>query len=119
MALMTLQQITAAGLTPLVYAPANIQDTIEGGGSDRVFLHVKDGGGAPITVTIAALRVTAEVPGVGPVTVPDIVVVVGNGDEALIGPINSAYADADGTITVDYSDVTSVTSAAFKLAKGQ
>lgn len=118
MALMTLQQILAAGLTP-AYAAANIQDTIEGAGSDRVFLHVFNGGAGSITVTIAATRAAAQVAGVGMVPIPDIAVAIAAGDEAMIGPFNNAYVDADGTITVDYSDVTSVTAAAIKLAKGQ
>lgn len=111
-----LQAITASGLTP-AYAAAGSQDTIEGKGSDRVFLHVKNGGGSPINVTVAAVRTTAAVPGVGDVTVPDIVVAVAAGDEEMIGPFNSAYTDADGTITVDYSDNTSVTVAAINLGK--
>lgn len=118
MAQMTVQLIDSDGLAP-AYAAVSAQDTIEGGGSDRIFLHVKNDDASPVTVTIAAVRASADVPGVGTVDVPDIAVAVPAADEAMIGPFNNAYADADGTITVDYSGTTSVTAAAIKLAKGK
>ncbi len=118
MALMAVQLIDVAGLAPALSA-VSAQDTFEAGGSDRVFLHVANGGAGSITVTIAAVRAIAEVPGVGELAVPDIAVAVAAGAEKMIGPFNSAYADADGTVTVDYSGTTSVTAAAIKLAKGK
>lgn len=116
MALMSLQEITAAGLSPVLSA-ASIQDIIETAGNDRVFLHVANGGGAGITVTVSALRPDVDVEGVGNLAVPDVSVAIAAAGEAFIGPFEKAYRDGAGLLTIDYSDVTSVTSAAFKLAR--
>lgn len=114
MALMTVQQITPAGVVPS-YAAANLQDTINVAGSERVFLHVKNGGGVAVNVTIAAVKTTARVAGAGTLAVPDIEVAIAAGAEKMIGPFDDYYRAAN-VVTVDYDGVASVTAAAIKLA---
>lgn len=116
MTAMTLQKITGAGLLAS-YAAVADGDTIPAGGSDRVFLHVKNGDTGSINVTVAATRATATVPGVGTLTVPDIVVAVPAGEDRMIGPFPPAYTAADGTVTVNYDSVISITAAALDLGK--
>lgn len=75
---------------------------------DNLILYVANGGGSPITVTI-------QTPGtVDSLAVADRTVTVPNGSNRFIGPFPKAhYRQSDGTVYVDFSDVTSVTAAAF------
>ena len=114
MAALTVQEIVSGGLEP-AYTAANSQDTIKADSSQRHFLHVKNGGGGSINVTINAQRTSARVPGVGVVTISDEVVAVGAGEERMIGPFTEAFMDASGNVVIDYSGTTSVTAAALKL----
>jgi hypothetical protein len=86
------------------------------GGGDKVvpdgrtMLHVKNGGGSSITVTVV-------VPGstYGQAN-PDVAVTVPNGGERMIGPFPIEIADpADGLVAITYSAVTSVTVAAVRV----
>lgn len=110
------QSIAPAGIVP-AYAAVASTDTIASVTQDeRLFLHVKNGGGGSITVSIAPVAPTSvRVSGVGVVAVPSISVAVAAGAEKMIGPIPSAYIDGTGTVTVGYSGTTSVTAAAFRL----
>lgn len=77
----------------------------------RAFLHVKNGGGSPINVTVT-------VPGSTFLQFnPDIVVAVPNGGERLIGPLLNDLADAStfGVVLFAYSAVTSVTVAVIRV----
>lgn len=114
MAAVTVQTITDDGVVPS-YAAVNSSDTIKVSDEERHFLHVKNGGGGSINVTITAQKTTARVPGVGALTIPNLVVAVANGAEKMIGPFTSAYIGDDGNVDVAYSGTTSVTAAAFKL----
>lgn len=79
-----------------------------------MWLHLKNGGGAPITVTIVTPgEVLPDLP------VADLAVSVPAGGERLIGPLPAPYfADpADNLVDVTYSAVTSVTVAAFRLGR--
>jgi len=114
MAALTLQNIDPAGLTPS-YSAVNSQDTVAISTGQRVFLHVKNGGGGSINVTITAVKTAATVAGVGGVTISDQVVAVGAGSEEMIGPFTEAFMDTDGVVTIDYSGTTSVTAAALQL----
>lgn len=78
---------------------------------DRVFLLVKNGGGAPINVTIGIAGTTFEQAN------PDSVVSVPNGGEKFIGPLNEGLTGADtfGQVLIAYSGVTSVTVAAVRV----
>ena len=116
MAQLTVQTITDAGIVP-AYAAANASDTFQDDGSGRTFLHVKNGGGGSINVTVPAVRTSVNVPGVGLQTISNIVVAVANGAEKMIGPFTEAYRADDGNVTAQYSGTTSVTAAAFKCAK--
>ena len=114
MALLTPQAIVAAGIVP-TYSAVNSEDTLKIDDTGRHFLHVKNGGGGSINVTLVARKTTARVPGAGVVTISNNVVAVGNGAEKMIGPIEPAFADGDGIVTIQYSGTSSVTAKAFQL----
>jgi hypothetical protein len=103
------QTVTIAGLTP-AYTAANVDGhSIVTNG--RQFLHVKNGGGAPITVTVQT-PVTVK----GRAVAEDTVTVT-NAQERMIGPFTVGVHDqasgADrGKVYVDFSAITSVTVAA-------
>lgn len=114
MAVLAVQNIAAAGLKP-TYTAVNASDTAILNQAQRNFLHVKNGGGAPINVTITAVKTSARVQGVGVVTIEDLVVAVPAGEERMIGPITEAYLDTDGEVTIGYSGTASVTAGIFSL----
>lgn len=114
MAALTLQSIVAAGVEP-AYAAVNSEDTVKVNSAQRNFLHVKNGSGGSINVTITAVKTSARVQGVGVVTVDDLVVAVPAGEERIIGPFTEAYMDTDGDVTIGYSGTTSVTAGVFSL----
>lgn len=110
MALLTTQTIKGSGITP-TYAAASA-------GGDKVslaalntFLHIKNGGGSSITVTVTTQN--ADYRGL---TLPDRTVTVAAAGEQMIGPLDaSLQADINGQASIGYSAVTSVTVAAFRL----
>lgn len=114
MVAMPIQSIAKTGLEA-TYAAANNGDTIKVPTGNRVFLHVKNGGGAPINVTIPAVVQNIVNAAAGSLEVPDLVTVVTNGEERFIGPFPDAYVNALGNVTVNYSGVTTVTAAALIL----
>lgn len=114
MAAMTIQTVTKAGLSP-AYAAAADGDTIANPTDQRTLLHVKNGGGGSITVTIPAVLSAISDPRVGSVDVADLSVAVPAGEERMIGPFPAAYVDSAGDVTVNYSGVASVTAAALRL----
>lgn len=106
MATLTNQIVTRAGITP-TYAAAT------GGGDAMVcsndsMLHVKNGGGSPITVTLAIPAGTSLWANAA---YTNTTVSVSNGSEKMIGPIHPGlYQDpTTGLCTITYSGVTSVT----------
>jgi hypothetical protein len=117
MAALTVQTIAAAGVTPSYGSANGGGDTMADDGKENNFLHVKNGGGGSINVTIAAVNTSKEVPGYGDLTVSNMVVAVGAGAEAMIGPFPRAYINSSGNVAITYSGVTSVTIGAFKLAR--
>lgn len=114
MAQLTIQSVAETGLEP-AYAAVNDGDLLKADSSQRHFLHVKNGDASPTNVTINAVKTTARVSGVGVVTISDKVIAIAAGEERLIGPFTEAYMDADGDVTINYSNVTSITAAALKL----
>lgn len=108
MALLTTQQITNAGLNPSFAAAAGGGDKIKA--EDNVFLVVKNGGGASITVTITTPATSGE-----GLAIADPAISVTNGQERWIGPFKDEFRDAAGEVSVAYSGVTSVTVGAFRL----
>lgn len=112
MATLAKQTILPAGLTP-AYAAA-------GAGGDKctagpaVFLHVKNGGGAPITVTVD--DPTSVSPSGAQAFNPDLSVVVTNAQERMIGPLTDRFTNpTDGLVAWTYSGVTTVTVGVFQL----
>lgn len=114
MAAMTIQEIAKTGLEA-TYAAANIGDTIKQASDRRTFLHVVNGAGAPITVTIPAQRTGGRDDQAGAFTIGDLVTTVTNGESRFIGPFPDAYVNASGNVTVNYSSVTTITAAAIHL----
>lgn len=109
MALLTLQQIGVTGTAPNYVAASAGGDTIPP--DDDGFLHVKNGSGAGMTVTVVT-------PGNGPggIAVPDIAVAVPAGGDRFIGPLNAALMDpSTGTAGVTYSATAGVTIAALRV----
>lgn len=101
------QQVTDSGLNA-TYSAANVDGHSIPGDGDGI-LHVKNGSGSSINVTI-------QTPGnVGGNAVADRVVAVPAGGERFIGPFdatayNRAIGDTDGgKVYVDFSAVTTVT----------
>ena len=111
MAALTTQQIVQAGLNPTFTAAAGGGDTATPG--DKTFLVVKNGGGSPITVTLAAFPDTSP----WGTTIPDLAVTVPNAGERWIGPlVGSSFANpSTGAAGISYSGVTSVTVAVVTL----
>ncbi|HYE86260.1 MAG TPA: hypothetical protein VEA16_07885, partial [Vicinamibacterales bacterium] len=107
MAVLSVQKIVKAGLTPSLAAAAGGGDSWQNTG--REFLEVANGGGGSINVTIAAQAGACATYGVTN-SAHDIVVAVGAGVTKRIGPIDPiAYNDANGRAQITYSGVTSVT----------
>lgn len=116
MAAYTIQTVVDTGLAPTLAAVAS-SDTAADDGTARTYLEVSNGGGGSINVTIPSQQANTQVPGVGVLTVADIVVAVPNGARRLIGPFTRAYINTAGNVTFNYSGITSVTAGAFRLAK--
>lgn len=111
MALLTRQPMVEAGLNAAYVAAAGGGDTVDNDG--RTFLHVKNGGGGSINVTVSAQVASVQDPRKGILTRSNIVVAVTNAQERFIGPFPpSMFNDASGRILITYSGVTSVTVAA-------
>src|SRR4051812_43420173 len=102
MATLATQSITTAGITPTFAAAAGGGDKcLPGAGT---YLHIKNGGGGSITVTLVT-PATVDTLAVG-----DRAVAVGAGAEAKIAVPDTLYRDpADGLASITYSGVTTVT----------
>ena len=109
MALLTVQNITRTGVTPAYTAVAATDTFLP---DANAFIHVKNAGGSPdsVTITVAA----GDPPGL---TISDVVVSVTNAQERMIGPLPANFfADpTTGLATVAHSFLTSVTSSVLKL----
>lgn len=106
------ETIDRDGIDP-TYSSANA-DGEEVANSGRMFIHVMNGSGASIDVTI-------QTPGtVDGLTISDKVVAIAAGEDAMIGPFPPAIYNRDpgetDTVYVDFSAVTSVTIAALVLS---
>jgi len=111
MALLALQTIVAAGLAPTTTAAAAGGDTVALASATDVnsFLQVTNGGGSPITVTLADPGTT---PAGNTTTAPANSVAAG---ATKLFPLNPALVNAStGLISISYSAVTTVTVAAIR-----
>lgn len=105
---LTVQEISRSGLNPSYTAAATDGHSVENTG--REFIHVKNGSGSSVTVTI-------QTPGtVDGLAVADRTVAVPASGERMIGPFAPGdYNQDDDAIYVDYSAITTVTIAAVQL----
>jgi hypothetical protein len=112
MALLTTQVVTRAAITP-TYGAVAASDTFVPG--DTTFLHIKNGGGSPDAVSVAAPG-SAVLPNV---TNAATTVSVTNAQERMIGPFPAnVYADpTTGLVTVTHSFTTSVTVAVINVQR--
>lgn len=106
MAILTVQPAAHAGLTPSYAAAAAGGDQFQPG--DDVMLHIKNGSGASITVTVASPQPCSQ--GV----THNLVVSVPAAGERMIGPLPAArFANpTTGLVNITYSAAASVTVAA-------
>jgi hypothetical protein len=108
MADLTVQTSDLDGLVVSYDAATGGGDTFDNDG--KTVLHVKNGGGSPVTVTVAAVLACNRG------TLHDSVTSVAAGAEAMIGPFDKQFFTAStGKASVAYSGVTSVTVAAIKV----
>jgi len=114
MATLTTQVVNRAGTVITPVSAAGGGDAMSCGAAN--ILRVVNGGGSPITVTIAIPSSASSVPNVAYTSTQ---VSVTNGTTKDIGPIsNIPYQDpTTGLATITYSGVTSVTVAAIQLAQ--
>jgi hypothetical protein len=107
MAALATQQLPITGLAPAYSAAGGSGDTVAPG--DHVVLHVKNGSGGSINVTVA-------VPGTEyGQNRPDPVVAVAAGADKFLHLPREIADPTDGRIHVTYSAVTTVTVAALSL----
>lgn len=110
MATIPVTQSTTGGVAPPTFAAA------AGGGDQfsnngKTYYEVKNGGGAPVTVTFARQKSCDQ----GTVHSTTVSVPATTGDR-ICGPFDTGlYNDANGMVQVTYSAVTSVTVAAVSL----
>lgn len=109
MAILATQAVALAGLNPTYSTAAGGGDKVECG--DRNFIHVKNGAGAPVTVTLTS---TATVRGQ---VAANVTVSVPAAGERLIGPLQPDLLlnQSDGLCAVGYSSATSVTVASLRI----
>lgn len=107
MAALAAQPVATAGLTPTYAAAAGGGDTAPIG--TNLLLHVINGGGSPVTVTLAT-------PGTADgLAIADTAKAVAAGASAFI-PLRAVYRNAaTGRAAITYSGVTSVTVAVLRL----
>lgn len=106
----TVQNIVVAGLSP-TYDAAHVDGNAFLNDGNTI-LHVKNGSGAGITLTIQTNSI------VGGVTVQDHTISIGAGTERIIGLFNTGvFNQSDGKVYIDTSAQASITLMAFKVPK--
>lgn len=107
MAVLSVQAVQPSGLAAAYAAAAAGGDKIAPG--DDVFLHVKNGGGAAVNVTVASPTLCNQG------STHNLVVAVPAGADRMIGPFPAQrYAGPDGLVGVTYSATAGVTVAAVR-----
>jgi len=108
MALLSIQQISPAGVVPATVSAAGGGDTFVNNG--KTFLKIVNGSGSPITVTVNSLVNCNQ--GFD----HNVAVAVGAGETQYIGPFSvDRFNSAAGIASVTYSGVSSLTVAAISL----
>lgn len=97
------QRPDADGMIPS-YAAANVAG--HSFTAVNAFIHVKNGGGSGITITLPSPGTVEEL------AIADRTIAVAAGAEVMFVP-SAAVKDASGSMNIDFSSVTSVTIAAF------
>lgn len=105
---LTYQQIVRTGLET-AYAAVDQPNGEQFANNGRMFLHVKNGAGSDITVTVTTPNT------VDGLAIADQDIVVTAGEERMIGPFPPGIYNSDGNVLVDYSSGTSVTAALLRL----
>ena len=110
MAALTVQNVALIGLAPAYAVAAGGGDTFVN--NPDTFLHVKNGGASPITVTVVTPAT------VNSIAIADVAVSVPAAGERMIGPFipTNLFNDSTGVASITYSAVTSVTVAAIRVA---
>lgn len=114
---LTVQSIAAAGSAP-TYGSANTDGSkapVDDQG--RTFLHVKNTNGSARNLTLVAQKPSAQVPGVGAVTLSNKTVNVPATTGDVMIPIEPYFIDLNGYAHWTYDAVSGVTIAAIKLAR--
>lgn len=110
MALLSIQTIKAAGTGPTYVTAAAGGDKVSLA-APNTFLHIKNGGGSTVTVTVTTQNNAYKA-----LTIPDRTVTVAAAGETMIGPLDpSLHADINVQASIGYSAVTSVTVGAFRI----
>lgn len=105
MADILIQKASLTGVTPTLVAATGGGDKFVNDGD--TLLHVKNGSGAPITVTVSAVAKCSHG------SLHDAVATVVAGATTQIGPFPQArFNGVDGKVSIGYSAVTTVTVAA-------
>lgn len=113
MAALATQSIRRSGLSPSYAAATGGGDTCVPGAN--TFLHVKNGSGGALTVTLAAKAVPLT-----DMTIGNLAVAIPGGQERMIGPVRpEVFGDpsAAGVAAITYSGVTSLTIGVFDLSQ--
>ena len=115
MATLTIQTISESGINNVSYASAaGGGDVVDNNGN--VFLHIKNGSGGELTVTITAQVTSVDNGLYGELTKANASIAIAGSGEAFIGPFTpAAYNNSHAQIAITYSGVTSLTIAALQL----
>lgn len=116
MATLTAQSVVESGLEATYSAAAAGGDQFINDG--REIVHIKNGAGGDITLTVTAQNSPTSIPGYGNATKSNAVVTVTAGEERFVGPFpTSAYNDTSGYVQLGYSATGTVTLAILKVPK--
>lgn len=108
---LTVNQLSLDGVRVDNAAAANVDGhSVPNTGSETVILYIKNGGGAPITVTFKTNHTVAGI------TLDPKTATITNAQDGLFSPFpKTPFNQADGDIHIDFSAVTTVTIKAYKV----
>tara|TARA_R100000951_G_scaffold56415_1_gene47398 strand:+ start:4196 stop:4540 length:345 start_codon:yes stop_codon:yes gene_type:complete len=111
MAILTAQEITQAGLKPVYSAATVAGDILVNTGIQ--YFHVKNGSGVSVTSSVVPVITTVVDPLLGDLIKETASLTLAAGEEGFLGPFEtSAFNDASGQLTINYTAAASVTVAA-------